>query len=526
MPLDAITPSPLNPRREFGKTELAELAASIRENGVLQPILVRPSAEPGRYELVAGERRWRASHLAELAEIPAVIREIPDDQVRTLALLENLQRKDLHPIEEADGLAALHHDGMAVSDIAAKIGKHINYVYGRIKLADLSPKARKLYRAGHISHAAALLVARLPSNEDRDTAAKYIAERSDGEDPMGTYELRHYLDSNFLLKLAGASFPKDIADYVAGTPACTTCPKRTGNQRALFADVKDADTCTDPTCFAQKKAAFVTKTKAAACEAGRTVIEGDAAKAVMPYAHARPKGYTPLDEKCWEDPKQRTYRTLVGKATASKSVLIETGDTLVEVLPTKDLAAILEQRGVKVAATTESSGSRNTEILAQKKAKLETAVRRRIHEEIRKHVGRLKIADILPFAAASFFNHSGQETTVRLTRLRSGLDLKLDEIGKHQLSGAEIQAFAADAAAQLLLDLTLIPTTRCHTYHTPDASTLDYFAKLLEIDTKALRAEITIAAAAKKAAKKAAVTAQPSTKAARKAGKKKSRKAA
>jgi ParB/RepB/Spo0J family partition protein len=400
VPLEAITPSPLNPRRDFAKADLAELAASIRENGVLQPILVRPTAEPKRYELVAGERRWRASREGGRADIPAVVREIPDDQVLRLALLENLQRKDLSPCEEADALVALHKSGMGVSDIAAKIGKHPNYVYSRMKLADLSPAARKLYRSGRISHAAALLIARLPNAKDRDTAAKHISEHVDGpEDAMTTAQVRDYLDRTSMLQLGEARFPKDQDGYVSGVPACTSCPKRTGNQRGLFPEAS-AETCTDAECYRAKHQMYMQRTREAALAAGRTVIEGQKAKALLPYGGAIPKGYVLLDQRCYDDSKTRTFRSLLGKANTAKSALIESpnGD-FVEAVPAEEAAKILRQRGIKAAASTATSSRRT----AEKKAKLETAVRRRIHKEIRKHVGRLKVEEILPRLAAGYF---------------------------------------------------------------------------------------------------------------------------
>jgi ParB/RepB/Spo0J family partition protein len=494
VPLDAITPSPLNPRREFAKADLAELAASIRENGVLQPILLRPAAGADRYELVAGERRWRAAREAGLPAIPAVVREIPDDQVLRLALLENLQRKDLHPVEEADALAALHKDGMAVGDLAAKLGKHPHYVYARMKLADLSPAARKPYRAGRITHAAALLVARLPNDRDRDAAARYIAERCDGtEDAMPTAHVRDYLDRTYMLRLEGARFPKDVENFVSGVPACTSCPKRTGNQRGLFADVKSAEVCTDPACFAAKQAMYHRRTREAALATGRTVITGDKAKALLPYSGATPKGYVVLDHRCHDDKKARTFRALLGKTNTANSTLIESpSGEFVEALPTEQAARILRQRGIKSTATTVGgSSSAVSQRAAEKKAKLESGMRRRIHEEIRKHVGRLKLEQILPRLAAGYFQECYGETQERLARLR-GEEKRLTRERIHKLD--------ADAALQVMVDLCLIPGTRVSANYTPSADDLDLFAKLLAIDAKSIRAEVT-AAAEKKPAK-------------------------
>ena len=123
LPLTAIDPGRYQPRTKMDDTALAELAASIRAQGVMQPVLVRPR-EGGRYELIAGERRWRAARLAGLGEIPALVREVPDEAALAMALIENIQREDLNPIEEATGLQRLVDEfRMTHEQIADAIGR-------------------------------------------------------------------------------------------------------------------------------------------------------------------------------------------------------------------------------------------------------------------------------------------------------------------------------------------------------------------------------------------------------------------
>jgi ParB family chromosome partitioning protein len=102
-PIEFLSPNPRNPRRYFGDADLADLAQSIREHGVVQPVVVRPGSESGRYEIIAGERRWRAAQRAGLTEIPIIIREVNDRVALELAIIENVQRADLNPVEEALG---------------------------------------------------------------------------------------------------------------------------------------------------------------------------------------------------------------------------------------------------------------------------------------------------------------------------------------------------------------------------------------------------------------------------------------
>jgi ParB/RepB/Spo0J family partition protein len=180
IPLAQIAPSPTNPRKTFDAAKLQELANSIGTKGLIQPIVVRPypalnpaGVNPNgkglpKYELVAGERRFRASKLASLETILSVVRELDDVQVLEIQTIENLQRDDVHPLEEADGYAALMKSaGYDVDQIAAKIGKSTKYVYDRIKLLQLIPAAKKYFLDGEITAGHAIQLARL-SKDDQE----------------------------------------------------------------------------------------------------------------------------------------------------------------------------------------------------------------------------------------------------------------------------------------------------------------------------------------------------------------------
>ncbi|CAN5658931.1 hypothetical protein BH23CHL7_BH23CHL7_21500 [soil metagenome] len=159
--LDRIEPNPDQPRMNFDEDALAELANSIREHGVLQPVLVRPAVgRPHHYQLVAGERRWRASRLAEQTEIPALIEQLDDDTALEIGLIENLQREDLSPLEEALMYERMVSDhGYSVRKLARKIGKDKGYVENRLRLADAPTEIKQLVslRKDTVSHAYELL---------------------------------------------------------------------------------------------------------------------------------------------------------------------------------------------------------------------------------------------------------------------------------------------------------------------------------------------------------------------------------
>ena len=159
--LSTIVPNPMQPRRIFTDGELHDLAASIRENGLLQPLVVRPApSAPERYELVAGERRFRALMMLEWAEVPVLVREADDETLLVLALVENLQREELNPLEEAEGYEALSERfGMKQADIATAVGKDRSTVANLLRLLRLPPSIRRLLESGELSqgHARALL---------------------------------------------------------------------------------------------------------------------------------------------------------------------------------------------------------------------------------------------------------------------------------------------------------------------------------------------------------------------------------
>lgn len=157
--LSEIEPNQSQPRELFDEEALRELADSIRNHGIIQPLVVRP-LDAGGYQVVAGERRWRAARMAGLSEVPVMIRQLGDSETLELAIIENLQREDLNPMELAQGYAALMDQlGMTQEQVADKIGKSRPAIANTLRLLNLPPKAQELVRSGVIStgHAKALL---------------------------------------------------------------------------------------------------------------------------------------------------------------------------------------------------------------------------------------------------------------------------------------------------------------------------------------------------------------------------------
>jgi ParB family transcriptional regulator, chromosome partitioning protein len=161
MPIEFLRPNPRNPRKRFDDAELDELAASIKERGVIQPVVVRPLPRiPDAYEIIAGERRWRAAQRAGRHDIPVIVVEAGDREALEIAIVENVQRADLNALEEASGYAQLGHDyGYSHGDIARVVGKSRSHVANTLRLSNLPEHTRALLAGGQISagHARALL---------------------------------------------------------------------------------------------------------------------------------------------------------------------------------------------------------------------------------------------------------------------------------------------------------------------------------------------------------------------------------
>lgn len=176
--INEIIPNKEQPRKTFDQTALEELADSIRQHGVLQPLLVRPLPN-GAYQLVAGERRWRASRLAELKEVPVIIKELTDTEAMEIAIIENLQREDLNPIEEAEGLQTLIDKcGFTQEEVATSVGKSRPAITNALRLLKLPEDVREMTKKGDISagHARALLSFDSPALM-QEVAAKIVSDK-------------------------------------------------------------------------------------------------------------------------------------------------------------------------------------------------------------------------------------------------------------------------------------------------------------------------------------------------------------
>jgi ParB/RepB/Spo0J family partition protein len=254
IPLAQIAESKTNPRKTFDKDKLTELAESIREKGVLQPILVRPlSGHSPDYELVAGARRFRASLLAGFDSIPAVVRDLTAIEVLELQVIENKQREDVDPLEQADGYAALVKQGKYIADtIALKIGRSPAYVRQRISLTTLIKAARKKLTDGEMTISAGMFMGRL------DAATQKVVLNDCRYGTISREMLVGWVERQ-ARKVKDACFDTKSTTLVIGAPACSTCDKNTAVNTSLFEDDADrlSGRCTDRQCWDNKVAAHL-----------------------------------------------------------------------------------------------------------------------------------------------------------------------------------------------------------------------------------------------------------------------------
>lgn len=266
--LGQLKPFKANPRRRIDDSALAELAASIKVRGVLQPIIVRPDPAGG-YEIVCGERRWRASKIAGKESIPARVIELTDAEALELAVIENVQRENVHELDEALGYRALMQrdpERYTVETLATTVGRTSAYIYGRLKLAELTPNVQTAFYEGKLTASHAMEIARLQPKDqelalrecfpEHKTAAAILKDK----DPrlISVRDLRHWIERAIHLSLTNAPFDVNNGDLVPVAGPCSTCPKRSGSNPLLFADsIRRKDVCTDRRCFQNKVSALV-----------------------------------------------------------------------------------------------------------------------------------------------------------------------------------------------------------------------------------------------------------------------------
>lgn len=489
-------------RERLTPESLAELSESIATHGVLQPIIVRRIVrskvlnylpDDPEFQLVAGERRLAASGQAGLETIPCVVRELTDEQVLEVQLIENLQREDLHPMHEAEGyhqLMTLHQH--AAEDLAARVGKSRSYVYGRLKLLDLAPPLRKAFYAGHVSPSVALLLARIPGEKLQLQALKDLA---DPNHPVPYRRAQEIVRDRYMLQLSTASFP--TGETLNGVANCGGCPKRTGNQAELFGDVKSPDVCTDPECFRGKSRAHGQRLLDQAKKSGQPVITGKKAKEVAPWGIERLhlRGYVALDAQNWSDGRSRTNRKILGPDVTPTLLQDPETGRVIEVVPEALVNKALKESRGAAGATDDGSAARRKKALEEKKFReaLYAELRPKLEPPTRRQM------------AIAIFERLPHDTVKVLAKIRGweppaqarqyGGDYKnWGAIGK------ELEVLPDDEVSQFVNDMLYASELMTSTWSDAKPEKLLAAAKVHQVDVKAIRAALKPKPKAKKKA--------------------------
>jgi ParB family transcriptional regulator, chromosome partitioning protein len=418
IPLNRICESRTNPRRQFDETKLAELAANIRQHGVLQPVLVRPmpTGEPDAFELVAGARRYRASKLAGRETIPTSIRDLTDTECLELQLIENLQRADVHELDEARGyssLMQLQPDTYTVETLAEKVGRSDKYVYARLRLLHLVDEAQQAFYMGKLTVAHAFEVARLqPDDQHRAVAECFPQHRSAAAvlkdkkaEAVTVRSLREWIEREIHLDISNAPFDAQDEKLLPLAGSCAACPKRTGNNPLLFPEVRQKSICTDRACY-------------------RAKVEALVQIRVKPLEESGEKPLRVSHAPAWQVKKPQPdvlyegqYRRIAKKAECpqTKPAVVTDGPEAGTILHVcRDEKCPVHARETRYQPSPQERAARAKELLAER---IEKQSRARILDAIRRKLPGALARPDFEMAALDYFRRLGHDNHRRLCRV-------------------------------------------------------------------------------------------------------------
>jgi ParB/RepB/Spo0J family partition protein len=429
--IDLLTPDPEQPRKFFDEEKLKELAESVKQPaGIVSDILVRKTRgdwfiDEGRhgkdmkvrffqvlnrkllkggryerpdpipydtkekaaaavplYEILDGERRWRAAKLAGLSVVPIAIREVADATV--VQLLANQQRENLSALEEAEAYRKQVNAGKKPEELAKELGLSRATVYGRLVLTRLTTPVREALLAGKISTSVAGLVAMVPGEVTQKELLEACRDRWNG--PVSFRGVQNIIDKSYLRQLSDAPFDVKDGALLAKAGACEACPKRSGNMTGEFPDLaKRPNVCTDPECFRRKVRADSEKKVAAAKAAGSQVLSAAEAKGLFGVRHdgsVYTQGefntkYADLNDRCeplgWD--YKNHWRAALGKAAPKPVLVVDPNGELHELVPKEEALKVLKESG-KLKKTTNYSDDAYTVKQRKEQAKRQKAEKR------------------------------------------------------------------------------------------------------------------------------------------------------
>jgi len=488
IPIGHLVESSTNPRKTFDEAQLTQLAESIRSKGVLSPLLVR--RVNGHFEIVFGAQRYRAAQRAGLPAVPATVRELTDEECLEIQLIENLQRTDLQPFEEAQGFRALldrQGDKYSIETIAAKTGKPTSFIAKRLTLLDLIPPAADAFVAGQIGVEHALQIAKLTPDVQED-ALRHCFDGYYGADDkerslVPVSRLQAWIAHNIYLSLKSVPFSKDDATLVPEAGSCANCPKRTGFNALLFSEVRE-DSCADRACFNRKLDAHIAQRVAK-----------------MPKLVQISHGYRTTDKT--PVLPRREYVEVIARKNGKDRETLPEHKLCNHLTPAIHTDGMEKGRLAKVCVNPECKihfGNRQKEeeerrqrkaekVAANRKEKQTLALRHRILAEVLKRAKPPFGADELRLVSRFVLGSLSHDLACRLAKRHGlepatkGQDWELAEKARSLYKTANGPALAALVFEAILLGVTV------HTFESKDDLLTDA-ASLYDVKTKALRTEM------------------------------------
>ncbi|MGA2605949.1 MAG: ParB/RepB/Spo0J family partition protein [Halobacteriota archaeon] len=522
IPLPQIQESKTNPRRQFDETKLVELADNIRQHGVLQPVLVRPlpGGDPSFYELVAGARRYRASKLAGRETIPATVRNLTDTECLELQLIENLQRADVHELDEARGYAALMQlqpETYTVETLAEKIGRSEKYVYARLRLTHLVDEVQQAFYTGKLTVAHAFEIARLtPTDQQRALGECFPQHRTTTAllkdkkaEAVTVRELRGWIEREVHLDLTNAPFDTQNENLLSAAGSCVRCPKRTGTNPLLFPEAvgQKKSICTDRQCYRAKVEALVQLRVKPLEESGEKplrVSQAPAWQAKNAKSDVLHEGQYRRAQKKGECPQ------------TNPAVVIDGPDAGKLLHVCRDEKCPVHAKTTRYQPTPQQRAERAKEALAER---IEKQMRFRILNAIRKKLPPTLSRPDLEMAVLDYFERLGHDNHRRLCRVYGWEEKKVkaawggSTVDYRTIAGNAVGEMSTQEVQHFLIVCALVSDLSCPGYNPRQAlgkdSNLARTAARCKIDTAKVSA--TVRAELSKPVKKASLKTDKTT---------------
>lgn len=502
IPIDKIDLSPLNYRKYYSETDLQEFAKELAIHGIISSLTVRPATD-GRYELVVGERRWRAAKIAKLKEAPAIIAPLSDDEVIEIQLAENLQREDPHPMHEAQGIGQLQKKRKSIDEISKRLGKSKAFVYSRIKLLALIEPIQEMFLADKISITEATEIATISADSQQEFFDEHCANWKEQES-FHLFNLKYILD-RFKYDLTRAPFNIKDKNLLEDIGACSRCPFNTATLKTLFPDEAKEAVCTNRNCYQKKCTAHFVKTVSKAFEEHQPEAllfynnpseELISALESIPGANELPRfaryevtsfappelpdkeDYTNEDEEDSETPafdetgyneamdeynsELEEYKRLLQSGEVKKGLFISGGK--IEMIPftfersstsntyKSNVTAKQVQEAMKQGEATPDLLRQEIERINAREQRQQELDQEKIYEQIHKSFSE-KLADV---------SNNGDMTTADLVAARFLIYYNLDYSAKYQVE--EVLSIKGDEQKQNLFDVFANLTEQQHSY--------------------------------------------------------------